>query len=279
MTYRPSTSAGPNGPAFSDAYGTDACTVCDAVTDALHALDGEHVCASCYERDAMDAEAFAVEPYADHGHVFPGMARAEAIAEDAALVLAHMNAVGVTFNARRKVGEAEEFSFLRGGSALAIPSKLSGVTAFQGDVARLGAALVDLDALTPGAARSYPAKLYKGTDEKGAPVVVVMAETVPGDPVSLRALGMLADKHAAWVGPVLSTVPQTGAVTEASSPVRVYVTAVTGGTPDRPTRGVNVAIHGTADAVRAFYDTAAIEAHRENACGSGSRDAVEAAVE
>ncbi|WP_412070397.1 hypothetical protein [Rubrivirga sp. IMCC43871] len=209
----------------------------------------------------------------------PIEARAEAIAEDAALVLAHINAVGVTFDARKKVADAEEFSFLRGGSALAIPSKLSGVTAFQGDVSRLASALADLDALTPGAARSYPARLHKGTDAKGALVVVVMAETVPGDPVSLRALGMLADKHAAWIAPILGTVPNTGAVTEASTPIRVYVTAVTGGTPDRPTRGVNVAIHGAADAVRAFYCAAETEARQSAAYESGSRAAVEAATE
>ncbi|WP_412060344.1 hypothetical protein [Rubrivirga sp. IMCC45206] len=209
----------------------------------------------------------------------PVEARAEAIAEDAALVLAHINAVGVTFDARKKVGESEEFSFLRGGSALAIPSKLASVMPFQGDVSRLGAALADLDALTPGASRSYPTRLYKRTDGEGAPAVVVMAETVPGDADSLRCLGMLADKHAAWIAPVLGTFQGTGAVTEGSSPIRVYVTAVTGGTPDRPTRGVNVAIHGTADAVRAFYDTAAIEAHREDAYGSGNPAAVEAIID
>ena len=132
MTYRPSTNAGPDGPEAMDAYSLDACTVCGFETDALRPLDGEHVCDSCHERDAMNAEAFPVAPaYALDG-MSPAEHRAAAIAEDAAVVLAHILSVGgVRFDARRKVEASEEYSYLGGGSTLAIPTKLSGVAPFQ----------------------------------------------------------------------------------------------------------------------------------------------------
>jgi len=273
----PTHTAGPNGPESADAYGPDACTVCDAEGVALRPLDGEHVCDSCHERDAMAAEAYAVEPYADLGAVSPAMARAEAIADDAQTVLDHVNAVGVRFDARRKVEEAEEFSFLCGGSTLAVPSKLEGVAAFQGDLARLAETL-EVMGPAPTGTRFYPARLHLGEDADGRPVVVVMAETAPRRPESLRAVGFLQRKHVEWIAPILRTAA-SGAVTEASTPIRVHVTAVTGGTADRPTRGCNVAIAGTAAAVRADLRERAREARQEVAYGSGSIVAVEAATE
>ncbi|PAP78013.1 hypothetical protein [Rubrivirga marina] len=229
------------------------------------------------ERRAMDAEAFDVEAYADLGPVSPAMARAQAIAEDAAVVLDHMNAVGVRFDARRKVEEAEEFSFLAGGSTLAVPTKLERVTAFQGDLAKLADTLEAMGP-APSGTRYYPARLHKGTGEGGRPVVIVMAETTPGDAGSLRAVGFLQPKHVEWLAPVLGTA-RSGAVTECSTPIRVYATAVTGGTADRPTRGCNVAIAGAAAAVRKALDAEAAEARRETAYGSGSVASVEAATE
>ena len=232
---------------------------------------------SAAEADAMEAEAYTVEPYADLGGISPAQARAEAISDDAEHVLSHLIAVGVTFDARRKVAQAEEFTFLQGGAALAVPSKLERVTPFQGDLSRL-AETMDAMGPAPTGTRYYPARLHKGTDGDGRPVVIVMAETTKGRPESLRAVGFLQRKHVDWIAPILRTAG-SGAVTETSTPIRVYVTAVTGGTPDRPTRGCNVVIAGAADAVRADVRARAEEARQAAAYESGSVVAVEAATE
>lgn len=288
MTYR-TPNAGPDGPEYRDAYDVDAgCPYCGAEGVELTPLAGtgvngrpdDEVCSACHAHDeaqAMEAEAFAVEPYADLGGISPSQARAEAIADDAQTVLDHMNAVGVRFDARRKVADAEEFSFMAGGSTLAVPSKLSGVTAFQGDLARLAETL-DVMGPSPTGTRYYPARLHLGEDEKGRPVVVVMAETAPRRPESLRAVGFLQPKHVEWIAPVLRTAA-SGAVTADSTPIRVHVTAVTGGTEDRPTFGCNVAIMGTAAAIRADLRERARDAAEEAAYGSGNRAEVEALLD
>lgn len=239
--------------------------------------EGQHpdLAAVYTEAYEMVAGPAAPEPYA-LGALTPGQHRAAAIADDAEHVLGHLNAVGVTFDARKKVSEAEEFSFLCGASTLHVPTKLAGVTAFQDRIER---AAEILDALGPAVAgvRFYPTFLHVGDDGAGRPVVVVMVEMTPGDRTTLRALGTLQDKHAAWLAPLIET-NERGAVTHDSTPVRVAVTAVTGGTPDRPTRGVNVAIGGAAQVIRRRIDAAADEAAAEAAYGSGSRAAVEAAT-
>ena len=231
---------------------------------------------SAAEADAMEAEAFGVAPYAVGG-LSPAEHRAEAIADDAEHVLSHMNAVGVTFDARRKVADAEEFTFLAGGSSLAIPSKLERVAPFQGDLAKLAETLEVMGPSATGT-RYYPARLHKGTGENGRAVLIVMAETTPGKPETLRAVGFIQRKHVDWMAPILHTAG-SGAVTATSTPFRVYVTAVTGGTPDKPSRGCNVAIAGAADAVRAHVREMEQEAREAAAYESGSVAAVEAATE
>ncbi len=223
-------------------------------------------------REGYEAIRFIATPdAATVGAASPSEHRAEAIAEDAGTVLRHLTDIGVTFDAQQKLRGAEEFSYLRGGSTLAIPSKLAGVTAFQGDVSAVRDVL---GTDTPTA--YYPCRLFKGTDAHGAPEIVVMAETKPGHGPSLRALGTLQAKHAAWLAPVLETNAD-GVVTTDSSPVRVYVTAITGGTPERPTMGVNVAITGTAQAIRRHVDALARAEQERRAFESGNVVAMEAA--
>ena len=96
--------------------------------------------------------------------------------------------------------------------------------------------------------------------------IVVLAETEKGKGWTLQGLGFIQDKHAGWLAPLL-----------ASEAVRVYVTAVTGGTEGKPTRGVNVVLTGVADAIRRQLDAVALDAMREDAYGSG-RVAVEAMI-
>ena len=225
------------------------------------------------EAQALDAEAFPVLDAARAHALSPAEHRAEAIAEDAAVVLAHLLDAAVTFPARAKVEQAEEFSYLAGGSTLAVPSKLSAVTVFADTAARLAAVL---DARPDhGVPAYYPARVYHGAQPDGKMVAVVMVETVPGDPGTIAPVGFLQDKHLDWVAPLLDT-DAAGLCTERG--VRVHVTAVTGGTEGKPTRGVNVVITGAADAIRQ-RERAAAQADREaRAYGSGNRAAVEAAT-
>ena len=221
-------------------------------------------------REGYESVRLALPDPAAAGAVSPAEHRAEAVEADGALVLAHLLAVGVSFNARQKVGQAETYTMRHGGASLAVPSKLSHTTAFQADAEAVETAAAG--------ARFYPTTLYRAEDVQGRSQIVVLAETVPGDRASLRAVGFLQDKHARWIAPLLDGTVPVGRASGPDCPVRVYVTAVTGGTPDRPTRGVNVAICGAADAVRAAYDDAAREAAQERAYHSGDPVAVEAAI-
>ena len=196
----------------------------------------------------------------------PALARREAVEGDAAEVLAHMLASGVRFAARRKVEAAARYSVGRGGSTLAVPSKLSGTARFAGAVEALDS-VVDRGAFVPTA-------LYLDT-HGAAPRVVVMAEC---GAAGLQAVGYVQAKHAPWLAPLLAPHTERGGHVSAACPVGVFVTAVTGGTPDRPTRGVNVCVTGTAAAVRASVRAAARDAAEARAYGSGSAAAVEAAL-
>ena len=263
----------------TNAFNPDAFDAPECMTCGASVFAGQDLCGPCdaeQEARAMEAEALAVEPYAV-GALSPAEHRAEAIAEDAAVVLDHLLDVGVTFDARRKVEAAEEFSFLAGGASLAVPTKLERVGPFQGDLTRLAETLGAMGP-APSGTRYYPARLHKGEGEDGRPVVIVMAETTPGKPETLRAVGFLQRKHVDWIAPILQTAG-SGAVTERSTPIRVYVTAVTGGEPGKPTRGCNVAVAGAADAIRLAIREAAQEDRQRAAYESGSVAAVEAATE
>lgn len=224
-------------------------------------------------REGWEAgERYACEPYATSpapaSAPFPIFARQDAIEEDGALTLAHLLAVGVSFNARQKVNASETYSLRHAGSTLAIPSKLAQVGVFQDDVEKLEAATVGT--------KFYPTTLYRCESLSGTPEIIVLARTTADDGATIRAVGYLQEKHARWIAPLLDGTVPVGGASGADCPVRVYVTAVTGGTPDRPTRGVNVAICGVPDAIRRAYDAAAVEAQREAAYGSGNPVAIEA---
>lgn len=221
------------------------------------------------------AEAYADEPYATGpapaSAPFPAFARQDAVEEDGAVVLAHLVSVGVSFNARAKVNAAETYTLQHAGSSLAIPSKLSNTTVFTDHVEAVESAAAG--------ARFYPTVLYRTEDFQGRPQIIVLAEVERGDALSLQAVGYLQDKHARWIAPLLdATLPVGRADTRGACPVKVYLTAFTGGTAEKPSRGVNVVICGTADAIRTAYDDAAQEDARERAYQSGIPNAVEAAL-
>ena len=238
------------------------CTMCGAHSDTLTALDGEHVCADCFARDA------SVPAVAGNGPtptpVYPAIARQEAVEADSAVVYQHLSETGPQrFDVAAKMEQAEAFTLRRGGSSLAIPSKLANVSLSQPAIEAIAARMEAEEA-------SYlPCRIFVGESLGGRPEIVILAEREAGKAWTLQGIGFIQDKHAAWLAPLLTTEPN-GAVTNESSPVRVYVTAVTGGTPEKPTRGVNVAIAGVADAIHRTFDRAAVEAAQEAAYERGA---------
>ena len=248
------------------------CPYCGAENVALAPVNAEanaeHVCESCKAEVAEMDEACEAPAYASGPDLSPAEHRAEAIADDAETVLAHILASGVRFNARRKVTDAEEFSFLRGGSTLALPSKLSSVSAFQGEAEEVAPAV--------DAVGGYlPAVLHLAAYDDGRPFLLVTADAQNGDPAGRRTLGTIQPKHLPWILPLLTVEPE-GFVRSDRNALRVYVTAVTGGTPERPTRGVNIVITGSAEAVRLHVEAGAEEAAREAAYESGDPVAIAA---
>ena len=229
---------------------------------------GQDTCDDCAAEMERD-EPYATGP-APAGGLFPTFARQDAVEADGALVLAHLLAAGVTFPARRKVNASETYTLRHAGSTLAIPSKLAQVGVFQEDVEKLEAA-------TNGAG-FYPTTLYRCESLSGTPEVIVLARTTADDGATIRAVGYLQEKHARWIAPLLDGTVAVGAASGPDCPVRVYVTAVTGGVAGKPTRGVNVAIVGVPDAIRRAYDAAALEDARERAYHSADPVAVEAAL-
>lgn len=235
------------------------CPLCGADAPGVLAL-----CDSCDERAAMDAEAFDA-PASFYAAVSPEEARALAIAEDAAVVLDQMRRAGVPFDAAARVSEAEEYSYLLGGSTLALPFDLVHVGPYQTALGRIADALDAVPTYT--GPHLYPATIHATRGPSGRPVVVLLAETTLGEPSTLRTLGQLPDEDAGWLAPVLDATP-SGRVPR---PVRAFVTAVTGEGP----LGCRVVLAGVPDACR---DAEAEEARRQRAYESGSRTAVEAAM-
>ncbi len=214
------------------------------------------------EREAH-APASGPAPSAD----FPILARQEAIEEDAAIVYAHIRASGVTFDLSAKMEQAEAYSLRAGGSSLAIPSKLTGVRSLASRIERLA------DYMEETGAAFVPCVLH-ATTEGQRPGVAVFA--APEGRQGCYVIGHIQDKHAGWLLPLLSA-SAAGTVTD-TTPVRVHVTAVTGGEAERPTRGVNIAISGLSAAiVNAHADRDADEAALEAAYESGDLAAIEAA--
>ena len=189
----------------------------------------------------------------------PALARREAVDHDAADVLSHLlsfPAAGrpLRFDARRKVEAAALYSVRRGGSSLAVPTKLADTTRFEDAAARLA------ESFAEGGPSYRPTRLYLDRRD-GRDLVVVMAEV--GDAArSLRVVGYVQDKHAPWLLPLLAPHADGDGHVSAACPVGVYVTAVTGGTDERPTRGVNVCVTGVAEGVRALRRQVAAAAAR-----------------
>ena len=180
---------------------------------------------------------------------------------------AHIRASGVTFDLSAKMEQAEAYSLRAGGSSLAIPSKLTGVRSLASRIERLA------DYMEETGAAFVPCVLH-ATTEGQRPGVAVFA--APEGRKGCYVIGHIQDKHAGWLLPLLSA-SKAGTVTDAT-PVRVHVTAVTGGDAERPTRGVNIAISGVSAAiVNAHADRDADEAALEAAYESGDHAAIEAA--
>ena len=230
---------------------TDECTMCGADSDTLTALDGEFVCGACYVADACVPAVYGNGPTASPAYA--AIARQEAVEADTAEVLAHLLACApLRFNARAKMEQAEAYTLRKRGGALAIPTKLANVSLSQPAIEKVAARM-------EAEATSYlPCRTFVGETLGGRPEIVVLAETEAGKGWTLQGLGFIQDKHAGWLAPLL-----------ASGAVRVYVTAVTGGTDEKPTRGVNVVLTGVADAIRRQLDRAALDAMREAAYGAG----------
>ena len=205
----------------------------------------------------------------------PLLAREDALRADEADVYAHVSGSGSRFDVRRKLAEAFAFTWGRGGASLAIPSKLRGTAGLAERTARLAA---DVDVWDGGGSVYLPTVLHVLPEgmENGPGVAVLAAPHGTRDGAYI--VGYLQDKHARWLAPLLNPTA-AGTVTEESTPVRVYVTAVTGGTEDKPTRGVNVCITGAADAVRSMWHETASEEARADAYESGDPARIEALLD
>lgn len=243
-----------------------------AAADALRERRGRLAVEGRARRDRL-----AVVPAspAERPESAPALSRAEAVEADAADVFAHVSACGCRFDVSAKLEQAEAFTLRRGGSSLAVPSKLRGT---RGLAERVGTLAGDLESWDGGGSVYLPTVLHvlpEGVE--GGPGVAVLAAP-KGTRREAYLVGYLQDKHARWLAPLLNP-SAAGTVTREGTPVRVYVTAVTGGTAEKPTRGVNVCITGAAEAVRRMWREAERAAAKEAAYESGSRAAVEALVE
>ncbi|OZC04019.1 hypothetical protein [Rubricoccus marinus] len=223
-------------------------------------------------------EAPAVAGAVADGAVFARLTREDAVEADAADVYAHWVATGATFPLGLKMERSEAYSVRAGASSLRIPSKLSGVSGLQGRIAT-AAAHVEASGAAP-----LPTVLHVTPEGDGQPSRIAVLAAPHGDNRDeTRArrgavlVGYIQQKHAAWLGPLLRA-SGAGTVTREGTPVRVRITAVTGGTAERTTRGVNVEILGVANAVRGLWREAEREMIEEEAYASGSRAAVEAAM-
>ena len=131
---------------------------------------------------------------------------------------------GAHFDVERKAAESLHFSLTAGARRFAIPSKLVGVREHAARVAALRPLQpLRLHVVRIGEGRGTPRLLACSLDR--------------GDP---GAVGHVQPKHLRWLLPLV----EQGAV-------RCHVLRLTGGTPARPFRGVNVVFSFTNPAARA----------------------------
>ena len=125
---------------------------------------------------------------------------------------------GARFDVQKKTADALAFSANYNGHLFAIPSKLEGTSRFQENICYMLARLDD-------ATRHLD------------------AEVMPGGRVAvgfgMYTLGFVQKKHECWVRPLVE-----------AGPCLFDLLQVTGGTPDKPTRGVNIAICNLAEAIQ-----------------------------
>jgi hypothetical protein len=136
------------------------------------------------------------------------------------------------FDVQAKARQAYEFSLRIGAHGFAIPTKLSGVTRFQ-------EALRSLQAI-PHTHKRLIARLRPDTRRGRAGQQRVMFY-FGGEP-----LGYLQDKHLPWFAELFSEEGMHG--------LSFFVTEVTGGTWDKPTRGCNIVIAGAGEAAVKYLD-------------------------
>lgn len=123
----------------------------------------------------------------------------------------------------RKAEEALAFTQRAGGRTFALPTKLVGTKAFQGN-------LEDLQRFH-GAGLRY-AELDVAPDYDNAAELVASYGGL--------ILGRFQKKHLGWLRPLLAT-----------RKIRVFLLAITGGTAEKPTLGCNVVVSGIPAAIEA----------------------------
>lgn len=127
-------------------------------------------------------------------------------------------AVGARFPVEAKAQSALRFSAEGHAKGFALPSKLEGTSRFQPNIE-----------LAAGCLDPQSRKLRLRALEDGR----VAAR------FGMYTLGYLRRKHACWAHPLAE-----------NGYLCCYLTRVTGGTPDKPTRGVNVCLYNLAEAVQ-----------------------------
>jgi proteasome lid subunit RPN8/RPN11 len=160
---------------------------------------------------------------------------ANTIAADAAALTAYLRAFRVRFDYERKVKEAVDFSTEAGGCSLALPTKAEGTAAHKANLALFASGLAGTVRLRRLAARVV------ADDRKGKDGRSRVALHVDG-----YRLGFVQDKHARWLLPLLQT-DERGAV---SGCIEFFALQVTGGTEEKPTRGLNFCITGVGARLR-----------------------------
>ena len=123
----------------------------------------------------------------------------------------HARRSGCRFDVERKAAASLAFSLGVGAHGYVVPTKLVDVRPHAARIAQL-APLQEL--------RLHVVRVGEGT---GTPQVVVAS--------AAGLVGRVQDKHVRWVLPLV-----------AQDAVRCHVLRVTGGTPDRPSRGLNVVL-------------------------------------
>lgn len=140
----------------------------------------------------------------------------------------HAQAAGARFDVEAKAAGALAFCDRRGAHSFALPSALDGTKRRQSALAEMADVLDAYDG-RPVLLRLSVCRIGEGS---GRPHIIVSTPRGP--------LGRLRRKHTAWALPLLPYG------------LAAYALQVTGGTPDKPTRGCNIALAHIAAALDAL---------------------------